>query len=213
MAYVFTWFKQGGEFMIPIAVVMFISLAIMIERFWNLVLHYNVDGNRFLAEIRKYVMANDIAGAVNFCNKEPDLAICKVVKAGLVKANRTKGEIREAVNESILEVLPGLEKGIGFLPVIANVSTLLGLLGTVQGLIQSFGATQAVDPAHRAILLSAGISVSMHCTAFGLMVAIPTLFVHSFLHRKSVRIVDDIDQAAVKVINILSNRPGEEQKA
>lgn len=212
MLNIFMEFQKGGPWMYPIALVGIAALVIVIERMYALMFRYNIDGARFINEIRKYVMANDIAGAINYCNKEPELAICRVVKSGLTKANRTKGEIREAVNEAILEVMPGLEKGLGFLPAFANISTLLGLLGTVSGLIASFAATQATDPASRALLLAGGIAEAMHCTAFGLIIAIPTLFFHSFLHRKSVRIIDDVDQASVKLINMLSGMPGQDAK-
>ncbi len=207
MMHLFTEFTKGGWFMYLIGLLLIFSLTIIVERVWQLVFKYNIDGSRFIAEIKKYIMANDVAGAINYCNREPDLAICKVVKAGLMKANRSRGEIREAINEMILEVIPPLEKNTHLLPMIANVATLLGLLGTITGLISAFSAIEATDPARRAELLSKGIAMAMYTTAFGLITAIPSLFAHAILYRRTVRIIDDIDQAAVKLINILGSRP------
>ena len=206
-----TGFTKGGWFMYLIGGLLVFSLAIIVERVWSLFLKYNIDGSRFIAEIKKYIMANDVAGAINYCNKEPDLAICKVVKAGLMKANRSRGEIREAINEMILEVIPPLENRTYLLPMIANVATLLGLLGTITGLITSFSAIEATDPSRRATMLGEGISMAMYTTAFGLITAVPSLFAHALLYRRTVRIIDDIDQAAVKLINILGSRPSEQK--
>jgi biopolymer transport protein ExbB/TolQ len=129
-----------------------------------------------------------------------------VLKAGLLKANKDKLEIQNSIDEATLEVLPKLQKRTQYLAMLANISTLLGLLGTIQGLIQSFSAVNLEEAASRTGVLAQGISIAMYTTAFGLIVAIPCLVAYSFLQSKTVKIVDEIDQYSVKLVNLLSMR-------
>ena len=110
------------------------------------------------------------------------------------------------MEESLMEVVPRLEKRTHYLATFANLATLLGLLGTVMGLIRAFAAVATVNPAEKANLLSASISVAMNCTAFGLMTAVPLLFVHAFLQTKTTELIDSLEMASVKFLNAITER-------
>jgi biopolymer transport protein ExbB/TolQ len=106
-------------------------------------------------------------------------------------------------------VVPRLEKRTHYLATFANMATLLGLLGTVIGLISAFAAVATVNPAEKANLLSASISVAMNCTAFGLMVAVPLVLIHAVLQTKTTEIVDSLEMVSVKFLNSISERRSE----
>jgi biopolymer transport protein ExbB/TolQ len=110
------------------------------------------------------------------------------------------------MEESLMEVVPRLEKRTHYLATFANLATLLGLLGTVIGLIAAFGAVATVNPAEKANLLSASISVAMNCTAFGLMTAVPILFLHALLQTKTTELIDSLEMASVKFLNAITER-------
>ena len=135
-------------------------------------------------------------------------AIASIMTDGLYrgKSARRREDIEKAMEESMMEVLPRLEKRTHYLAILANISTLLGLLGTIIGLINAFTAVSNANPADKADLLSASISVAMNTTAFGLMVAIPLLLVHALLQTKTNQIVDSLEMASVKFLNALTER-------
>jgi len=121
-------------------------------------------------------------------------------------AVRRRDDVEKAMQESMMEILPQLEKRTHYLATLANVATLLGLLGTVSGLIHAFGAVATVNPAEKANLLSASISEAMNCTAFGLMTAVPILIVHAFLQTKTIALRDSMETAAIRFLNALAAR-------
>jgi biopolymer transport protein ExbB/TolQ len=129
-----------------------------------------------------------------------------VLKAGLTRANRSEVEIQNAVDEAVLEVFPLLNKRSSYLPMLANVATLTGLLGTIQGLIMAFEAVAHASAETKQTLLAAGISTAMFTTASGLVVAIPTLILHSIVAARTTKIMDEIDQFALKTVNLLGAR-------
>lgn len=157
-------------------------------------------------EVQKHVLANDLDGAIRVCNGAKEAALPKVIKAGLMRASRSEEQIQNALDSASLEVIPQLEKNLPFLALIANIATLLGLLGTISGLIKSFAAVSMADPAQRQAILSAGISEAMYATAFGLVVAIATMVAHSILSSKAQGIIGDIDEHSVKLLDLLSAR-------
>jgi biopolymer transport protein ExbB/TolQ len=159
-------------------------------------------------------MANNIDRAIKLCNEEPDRALARVLKAGLTRANRTKMEIEDSIEEAKLEVTPQLTNRTNYLATFANVATLTGLLGTIQGLIQAFAAVATANAESKQTLLAAGISTAMYTTMGGLIVAIPGLLLSAFLVTKTNKILDDIDLYSQKSINLLGTRlrnTGEEQ--
>jgi len=199
-------FQAGGSWMIPIAVSFAISIAFTLERMVRLFLQYNVDGASFMFEVQKFILANDLDGAIRLCNGAGNAALPKVVKAGLQRASRSDEQIQNAIDAASLEVIPRLERRLPYLALIANISTLLGLLGTISGLIRSFAAIALADPAQRQTILSAGISEAMAATAFGLVTAIFTMIAHSILTNKANGILGEIDEFGVKLLDLLSAR-------
>ena len=200
------FFQGGGEFMFPIAVVLVIGLAIAIERYIYLT----------RAAIRNRTLWNEIVPLLSQGNfrqvvaitSKSESAIGQILNYGLarIQSARRRDDIEKAMEESLMEVVPRLEKRTHYLATFANLATLLGLLGTVIGLIHAFGAVATVNPAEKANLLSASISVAMNCTAFGLMTAVPILFLHALLQTKTTELIDSLETAAAKFLNTLTAR-------
>jgi biopolymer transport protein ExbB/TolQ len=199
-------FQGGGPWMIPIAVAFAISIAFSLERFLRLFFHYNVNGASFMFEVQKYILANDVDGAIRLCNGAGRAALPKIIKAGLQRASREEEQIQNAIDAASLEVIPKLERGLSYLALIANLATLLGLLGTINGLITSFGALANADPAQKSAILASGISQAMNATAFGLITAIFTMIMHGILTNRANRILEEIDEFGVKLMDLLSAR-------
>ncbi len=199
-------FQGGGNWMIPIAIALAISVAFTIERFIRLFLQYNVDGPSFMFEVQKYILANDLDGAIRLCNGTGRAALPKVIKAGLQRASRDEEQIQNAIDAASLEMIPKLERRLSYLSLIANISTLLGLLGTISGLIRAFASIALADPAQRQAILANGISEAMNATAFGLVTAIYTMICHSILTNKANKILEEIDEFGVKLLDLLSAR-------
>ena len=199
-------FSDGGAFMYVIVFVMIVGVGIMIERFIFLFVKYNINAKAFMGQIQKLVMANNIDRAIKLCNAAPNAALPKVIKAGLTRANKGELEISNAIEEATLEVVPIVTKRTPTLGGVANVATLLGLLGTIIGLIQAFSALESAAPDQRAAALAKGISIAMNTTAFGLIVAIPCMSAQMFLAAVTKKILEEIDQYSVKLENLLVSR-------
>lgn len=201
------FFQTGGEFMYPIAFVMAIGIAISLERFFYLAKQTSAnrrDYEKILPLLRQQRMRE-----IQELTSKSKSAVCAIVAEGIARLSHTRRrqDIEYAMEEQLLEVLPHIERRTPYLATFANVSTLLGLLGTVIGLIGAFTAVASADPAEKAALLSKSISVSMNTTAFGLMVAIPLLLLHSMLQTKTSAIVESLEIAQVKFLNLLEDRP------
>jgi biopolymer transport protein ExbB/TolQ len=155
--------------------------------------------------------SGNLAGAVQVTSKS-EAAIGQIMTYGLnrVRSARRREDVEQAMEESLMEVMPRLEKRTHYLATFANIATLLGLLGTIVGLISAFTAVATANPAEKADLLSASISVAMNTTAFGLIVAIPLLLVHTLLQTKTTEIVDSLEMASVKFLNAITERAGSE---
>ena len=150
----------------------------------------------------------DVAKAVKMCSAA-NAPLARIVQAGLVKVNRPDEEVQAAMDEAALRELPKIAKRTAFLALLANLAMLSGLLGTVTGLITSFGAVsgESVDPGQKARILAEGISEAMHCTWFGLAVAIVALIGFALLNGKTQQLEDDINEASVQVLNlVVTNR-------
>ncbi len=201
------FFQHGGEFMYPIAIVMAIGIAISIERFVYLARQTSAN-RRDYEKILPLLRQQRIREVAELASKSKS-AVCAIVANGIERLSHTRRrqDIEYAMEEQLLEVLPHIERRTPYLATFANVSTLLGLLGTVIGLIAAFTAVASADPAEKAALLSQSISVSMNCTAFGLLVAIPLLLLHSMLQSKTNAIVESLEIALVKFLNLMEDRP------
>lgn len=199
-------FRDGGIWMYIILAVSIISIGITIERFIYLFFKYSVNAEPFMAQIQKLVMANNIDRAIKLCNAQPSAALPRVIKAGLTRANKGEVEIQNAIEEATLEVVPMVQKRTPVLQPLANIATLLGLLGTIIGLIGAFEALETATAENRQKLLAKGIALAMNTTAFGLIVAIPTLVFHMVLSAMTKKILDEIDMHSVKLENLLVSR-------
>jgi biopolymer transport protein ExbB/TolQ len=200
------FFQEGGFFMFPISIILVIGLIIAIERYVYLSLAKRSNREDF-NKLHRMISGKDFKTAVKFASQSTS-AMSNMIGAGLVRLGRRqpREEIEYAMEEGLLETMPRLEKRTQYLATLANVSTLLGLLGTIIGLIAAFTAVASADPAQKASLLSQSISVAMNTTAFGLIAAIPLLLVHSILQTKTNEIVDSFEMAGIKVMNLLSDR-------
>ncbi len=197
------FFEEGGFFMYVNLVTSVATISIIVERIIFLVFKYNINGEAFMEQVQKLVMQNQIDRAIKLCNAAPTAALPRVIRAGLTRANKNEIEIQSAVEEAILDVLPGLKKRTDNLQHIANIATLIGLLGTVMGLIRAFGAVALASADQKAMILSKGISEAMNNTAFGLSIAVTCIIAHLFLSNTTRKIIDELDQYSVKLINML----------
>lgn len=200
----YAFMNDGGSFMWIILMCWLFGLAVAVERFIKFY-RFDIDGANLMREIRKYVLENNVHGAINLC-MDKKAALPRVLKNGLKRANHSKEYIQDAIDATALEVVPLVEKRMGYLALIANVSTLIGLLGTIQGLIQSFAAVAGADPAEKAKLLAEGIATAMNTTAFGLISAISIMVLHSILSHKSEKILSDMDEYSFKLVDLLSTK-------
>jgi len=200
------FFQGGGEFMYPIAIVLVCGLAIALERY--IYLMRTAAKNRSLWNEVVPLLAQGNFKQVVAVTSKSDSAIGQILSYGLarIQSARRRDDIEKAMEESLMEVVPKLERRTHYLATFANLATLLGLLGTVIGLIHAFSAVATVNPAEKANLLSASISVAMNCTAFGLMTAVPILFLHAFLQTKTTEIIDSLEMASVKFLNSIAER-------
>ena len=197
---------KGGPFMYALLGCAVFALAIAAERMYYILFRANINGTAFFAQVQKLIMANNIDRAIKLCNAEPNAALPRVLKAGLTRANRGEVEIQNAVDEAVLEVFPQLSKRTSYLAMLANVATLTGLLGTIQGLIQAFDAVAHASAETKQTLLASGISVAMYTTMSGLIVAIPTLVISSIIVGRTTKIMDEVDQYSLKTVNLLAAR-------
>lgn len=197
------FFQSGGIFMYPILVVFVLGLVIAVERLLVITATQNKT-NRVWKQLTPMLKANDMPRAENLLQNQ-STPLARVLQYGLAKlrANASRDAVEAAMEEGIMEVMPELEQRTHYLATLANIATLLGLLGTIIGLIQAFTAVASADPAEKADLLSASISVAMNTTAFGLTAAIPMILIHSFLATKTTRLVDNIEMATVKCLNLI----------
>jgi biopolymer transport protein ExbB len=203
---VVAFFQEGGVFMYPIAFVMAIGLAIALERFFFLSKETRASRRDYdaILPLLKQKRVRELSEIA----RQSKSAVCRIMADGLARmsSTRRRADIEFAMEEQLLEVLPSIERRTPYLATFANIATLLGLLGTIIGLIAAFTAVANADPAEKAALLSRSISIAMNTTAFGLMVAIPMLLAHSMLQSKTSAIVESLEIAMVKFLNLLEER-------
>ncbi|MAT82760.1 MAG: flagellar motor protein MotA [Gammaproteobacteria bacterium] len=207
---VVSFFQEGGPFMYPIAVVLGIGIAIALERYFYLANQTRINRRDFerILPLLKQRNQRELANVV----QKSKSAMSRIIADGLNRrtSSRRRDDIEYAMEEGLLEVLPSIERRTPYLATFANIATLLGLLGTIIGLIAAFTAVANADPAEKATLLSESISIAMNTTAFGLMAAIPLLLVHSVLQSKTSAIVESLEIAVVKFLNLME---GDERPA
>lgn len=199
------FFQNGGPFMYPIALVLVIGLAIAVER-WLVLSTARFQNRRAFDTAMAQLRKKDYKAVVQ-SGSESSVPMARIVAAGIARyaGNRRREDIESAMEEGVMEALPRLEKRTQYLATLANVATLLGLLGTIIGLIAAFTAVANAEPTEKASMLSSSISIAMNTTAFGLISAIPLLLLHAVLQTKTTEIVDSFEMASVKVVNTLAD--------
>ena len=201
-----SFFATGGMFMYPILIVFAVGTAIAVERYTTLS-RVTRENQSAWEKVQPFLSKGDFDKAREVTGKD-DSTVSQVLNMGLSLQGtvRRREDIEIAMEENMMEIVPRLEKRTPYVALASSIATLLGLLGTIMGLIQAFTAVANANPAEKADLLSASISVAMNTTAFGLMVAIPLLVVHAVLTSKSGEIVDSLEMASVKALNVITRR-------
>ena len=199
------FFQKGGMFMYPILLVFAVGMAIAFERWVQLNRVQGVN-QKMWASLHPVLVKGEFDKAREMANKDKS-TMAQMLGMGLARqgAVRRRDDIEIAMEESMMEIIPQLERRTPYVALLANIATLLGLLGTIMGLIEAFTAVANANPAEKADLLSASISVAMNTTAFGLMSAIPLLLFHAKLTSTTGQIVDSLEMASVKTLNTISN--------
>ena len=197
------FFQDSGVFIYPSIMVLALGLAIAVERFIYISRSRKINRETW-EELLPLLKSGKFQQVLQMTAKS-DTAIGKIISYGLSRAKgaRRREDIDAAMEEGMMEMVPRLEKRTHYLATFANVVTLLGLLGTIIGLIKAFTAVAQVNPSEKAELLSASISIAMNNTAFGLMVAIPFLLIHAFLQARTSEIVDSLEAAKIKFLNLV----------
>lgn len=200
------FFQEGGTFMYPIAIILAIGVAIAIER-WLYLTAAKTSNRLSWRKLLPMLENGNLRQAMDTATSSRT-GIGKILTYGLSRAttSRRSGDVEMAMEEGLMEVIPRLEKRTHYLATFANLATLLGLLGTIIGLIKAFTAVSAANPAEKADLLSASISVAMNTTAFGLMAGIPLLLLHAVLTTKTTEVVDSLEMASVRILNLITER-------
>ena len=204
-----TFFKAGGPFMYPIFAIAVLIVALTAERWWVIMMKSRSSSRKLLDAVLPLVRAGRREEAAKTC-KNVETPLGQVCAAVLERPTRgsnpleMEAELFATADAAAAVSLPPLSKRILYLAMLANGSTLLGLLGTVSGLIYSFSAVGQADPAQRSAFLAAGIAEALNCTAFGLVVAVPTLFIHAFFSSQVTAVTDDVEATAVKLIHAIS---------
>jgi len=199
------FFQKGGMFMYPILLVFAVGIAIAVER-WFQLSRVRSANHKMWNVLYPVLVKGEFEKAREIVNKDKS-SVAQMLGMGLARqgAVKRREDIEIAMEESMMEIIPQLEKRTPYVALLSNIATLLGLLGTIMGLIQAFTAVANANPAEKADLLSASISVAMNTTAFGLMSAIPLLLLHAKLTSTTGHIVDSLEMASVKALNSISN--------
>jgi biopolymer transport protein ExbB len=204
------FFVDCGPFLYPSLLMLAIGLAIAIERF--MFLNRARSDNRQLWDKVLPLLQGGKFKEVHQMTANSESAIGKIVSNGLTRMQsaRRREDIDNAMEEGMMEIVPRLEKRTHYIATFANTITLVGLLGTIIGLIKGFTAVASVNPAEKAEMLSASISVAMNNTAFALMVAIPFLLIHAFLQARASEIVDSLEAAKITFLNLVQRLAGDQ---
>jgi biopolymer transport protein ExbB len=199
------FFQKGGLFMYPILLVFAFGMAIAVER-WIQLSRIRSANRKVWGQVHPLLAEGDFEKAREMVDEDKS-TIARMLSMGLARqgAVRRREDIEIAMEESMMEIIPQLERRTPYVALLSNIATLLGLLGTIMGLIEAFTAVANANPAEKADLLSASISVAMNTTAFGLMAAIPLLLIHAKLTSTTGQIVDSLEMASVKALNSISN--------
>lgn len=198
----------AGYCIVGLAVV---AMALILERTKALFFDLSIKTDEFIAQVRSLIVSGQLEEAVTFSDANRKAPVAHIVKGIVERADRDEESIRKGMEISFSEILPKVTQRLGYLAMISNVVTLIGLLGTITGLIMSFEAVANADPAKKGELLAQGISLAMNTTALGLTVAIPVMIIYSVLHAKQNKILNECVEQSSKIMDLLSGRVYVEQ--
>lgn len=199
------FFIQGGPVMFVILFALLLGIVIIIERIIYIRFKNRIDSELFVNRIVQLLKAGNVNQALEYCTRS-HAALPNIARAGLMEINNSEKDIQNALEIAAMVEIPRLEKRTHYLSMIANVATLLGLLGTILGLISAFAAVAHADAADKATLLTAGISIAMNTTAFGIMTAIPCLIGYTYLVEKTNELIDDINENVARLFRYITSR-------
>jgi biopolymer transport protein ExbB/TolQ len=198
--------------MYPILIGSIVATAIALERYYVLMVKYNLNYRALMAKVLQYMKSENHGNAISICDSNIKHPVASVLKAGLIKSNKCSRDVASSMEEEIIRMIPQVEKRVGYLSVIGNVATLVGLLGTIFGLIAAFEAVGLASAAEKQQKLAEGISQAMSTTAFGLIVAIPCMLVHYYLNNKVNEIIDAMDESTLALTNQVADEESRERR-
>jgi biopolymer transport protein ExbB len=200
------WFRNGGPIMWPILLIALTGLAVFLERLYVIIFRSRINGPAFIERVMQLVRAQKPDDAMRLCAQSraplPDIGLLI-----LRSKSREEGDLQNVADAASLSVIPRLTRRLQYLPVLANVATLIGLFGTIFGLRAAFASVAAASAAQRADKLAAGIAIALNATGFGLATAIPLTLAHSYLASQAEEIIEQVDEFSVRLINALVERP------
>jgi biopolymer transport protein ExbB/TolQ len=199
-------FRDGGALMWVNLVVFVFALSIVTERLFILMFRLRINEKAFISAVEKLVMAGNFDRAIKLCSNHEGAAVPRVVRAGLVNARLGASAVGSAVEEAVSEVMPQVTRRAGILWGVANLATLIGLVGTVFGLIQAFAAISLAAPDQKSTLLTEGIAHAMSNTAFGLSIAVTCVFFHMLIAAVTKGVIEGIEHSSIRIENILARR-------
>jgi biopolymer transport protein ExbB len=202
-------FHAGGWGMWPILITLIIIIAIIVERAVFLV-KASVDKDKLLALLKSQVMSGNVQGAIKVCSGNPT-PMTRIVQAGLMKFNKSDVEVQSAMDEAALRELPKVNQRTPYLGMLANFAVMAGLLGTISGMIKSFGSVGDADASQKAAILAEGIAEALNCTGFGIGASLVGLLGFSLLTGKTTHVMDDINEVTVQVVNLVTQHRAQMQ--
>ena len=202
-------FHEGGWGMWLILITSIFIIGIIVERSVYL-FKASVDKDKLLALLKSQVMAGNVQGAIKVCSGNPT-PMTRIVQAGLMKFNKSDDEVQAAMDEAALRELPKINARTPYLAMLSNFAVMAGLLGTISGMIKSFGSVGSDEGGNKAAMLAEGISEALNCTAFGIGTSLVGLLGYSMLQGKTTHVVDDINEVTVQVVNLVTSHRAQMQ--
>jgi biopolymer transport protein ExbB/TolQ len=197
-----SFLHHGGWVMYTNIFCLAIVLTIIVERFIYLLFKGQINAKGLLEQLRKLIQANNVDRAIRLCGST-NAPLLRLAKSGLVQVHRGEEAIATSVEEALVETTPEVKKRISALWSLANIAVLIGLFGTVLGLIRAFAAVSGADPAKRQEMLAMGISEALHNTALGLGIAVVAIIFHLILSGMAKKLVGDLEGFSMKLENFL----------
>lgn len=195
-------FNEGGPFMYTILALSIFSLAMIFRKAYHLWYRYRLAEDEITKAIYKQIETNNYARAIQYCNGKSH-PLTAILKAGLMRANKSEKEIRRAIEVAAGEEISRFKRGVSFLPHLANISTMVGLLGTIRGLILAFSGMEGGDAVKRQEALSTGIAIAFRATFFALSVAATLILAFVILHSKQTKMLEKMEHVVTSVVDMI----------